>query len=69
MSKEKDGKSEQDEMGDTKISMKNHSWKVKPSNRRCYETYLKHIIHKDRKRIANLELEMRNLAYKLESVA
>ena len=69
MSKEKDGKSEHDEMGDTKISLKNNSWKVNPSERRCYETYLKHIVHKDRKRITNLELEMRNLAYKLESVA
>ena len=69
MNKEKDGKSEHDEMGETKISLKNHSWNVKPSKRRCYETYFKHIVHKDRKRMAKLELEMRKLAYKLDSVA
>ena len=69
MSKEKDGKSEHDEMGDTKISLKHHSWKDKPSKRRYYETYFKHIVHKDRKRMAKLELEMRKLAYKLDSVA
>ena len=69
MSKEKDGKSEHDEMGNTKISLKNHSWKVKASKRRCYETYFKHIVHKDRKRIVKLELEMRKLAFKLDSVA
>ena len=69
MSKEKDGKSEHDEMGNTKISLKNHSWKVKPSKRRCYETYFKHIVHKDRKRIVKLELEMRKLVFKLDSVA
>ena len=68
MSKEKDGQSEHDEMGDTKISLKNHSWKVEPSKRRCYETYSKYIVHKDRKRVANLELEIRNLADKLDSV-
>ena len=69
MRKEKDGKSEHDDMGDTKISLKNHSWKVKSSKRRCYETYFKHIVHKDRKRMAKLELEMRKLAFKLDSVA
>ena len=69
MNKEKDGKSEHDEMGDTKISLKHHSWKDKPSKRRCYETYFKHIVHKDRKRMAKLELEMRNLANKLDSVS
>ena len=68
MNKEKDGKSEHDEMGDTKISLKNHSWKVKSSKRRCYETYSKYIARKDQKRVANLELEIRNLADKLDSV-
>ena len=68
MSKEKDGKSQHDEMGDTKISIKNHSWTVEPSKRRCYETYSKYIAHKDQKRVANLELDIRNLADKLDSV-
>ena len=68
MSKEKDGKSEHGEMGDTNISLKNTSWKVKPSKRTCYSTYSKHIVHKDRKRMAKLELEMRKLAFKLDSV-
>ena len=66
MGKKTDDKSEHIKMKEKKRSSKENSWQYKPPKCQCRPIYSKTGFHTDRERIANLEVEIRNMAYKFE---